>query len=291
MPLQPGLSVVTAPNAGPMTFTGTQTYLLGTDALAIIDPGPDIESHLQALLAAIAGRAVSHVIVTHSHVDHSPLSRRLAEITRAPILAFGTAHEARSPVMDRLAKAGDLGGKEGIDTDFRVDQKVGDGELIPGDGWTLRALHTPGHLSNHLCFAWQEADAVFSGDHVMGWATTMVSPPDGDLTDFMRSLEKLARRTDDRIFYPGHGAAITEPLAMVKHQINHRKMRESQIYEALGAGAASAPELAMQIYTDVDPRLLPAASRNVFAHLIDLCERGLVAAPQGMTQASRFERK
>lgn len=289
--LAPALQVVTVPNASPMTFTGTQTYLLGTDAVAVIDPGPDNDAHLNALIAALKGRPVSHIIVTHSHIDHSPLSRRLAAATKAPILAFGTTHEARSPVMERLAQTGDLGGREGTDEDFRFDVEVTHGQIIQGDGWQLEAIHTPGHLSNHLCFAWNETGAVFTGDHVMGWATTMVSPPDGDLTQYMASMQRLAGREDDQIYYPGHGGPVNDPMGMVRHQINHRNMRESQIIDTLKQGTASASDLAALIYTDVDPYLLPAATRNVFAHLIDLNERELVLSEDGIWQGSRFQIK
>jgi len=288
MDLAPALQVVTVPNASPMTFTGTQTYLLGTGAVAVIDPGPDNSAHLEALIAALNGRPVSHIIITHSHIDHSPLSRRLSKKTGAPILAFGTAHEARSPIMERLSMTGDLGGREGTDEDFRYDQKITHGQIIDGDGWQLEAIHTPGHLSNHMCFAWSETGAVFTGDHVMGWATTMVSPPDGDLMEYMASMHKLAQRVDDRIYYPGHGAPVRDPMAMVTHQINHRNMRESQILDSLKKGTATATELAAMIYTDVDPYLLPAATRNVFAHLIDLTERKLASSEGDIWQGSRF---
>ena len=272
--LSPLVGVVTAPNAGPMTFTGTQTYLVGQGTLAVVDPGPDNDAHLAALVRAINGRPVSHILVTHSHVDHSPLCRRLSDLTGAPVLGFGTANEGRSAVMERLAVQGDLGGNEGIDEGFAPDRKLADGEVIEGDGWALEAIHTPGHLSNHLCFAVQGTGAVLTGDHVMGWATTMVSPPDGDLTGFMASMEKLAAREGDSVYYPGHGGAIKDPAGMVAHQIRHRKSREVQILAALSGGnPATALQLAEQIYTDVDPRLIPAATRNVFAHLIDLSER------------------
>ncbi|WGI20726.1 MBL fold metallo-hydrolase [Amylibacter sp. IMCC11727] len=279
-PLQllPDVAVVTAPNASPMTFTGTQTYLIGTESLAIVDPGPDMEAHFDALVAAVAGRTVSHIVVTHSHVDHSPLSRPLAQKYDAPILGFGTTDEGRSETMERLAALADLGGAEGKDTDFVPDQRIADGDMIQGGGWALEAIHTPGHLSNHLCFAVQGTGAVLSGDHVMAWATTMVSPPDGDLTSYMKSMEKMAARTEDTVYFPGHGGPVADPAGMVAHQINHRKMRETQIREALAKGKPASPiELAQMIYTDVDQRLIPAAARNVFAHLIDLYERDLVS--------------
>ncbi|MCP5085666.1 MAG: MBL fold metallo-hydrolase [Rhodobacteraceae bacterium] len=289
--LQPGLRVVTADNASPMTFTGTQTYVLGRDAVAVIDPGPDDDAHLSALRQAIGGAEVSHILVTHNHLDHSPLSRRLSRETGAPVLAFGQAHAARTPMMDRLAATGDLGGKEGIDTDFDPDGELTDGQSVAGDGWSIRAIHTPGHLSNHLCFAWEETGAVFTGDHVMGWATTMVSPPDGDLSEFMRSMALLQERGDDRVYYPGHGGAINDPLAMVGHQIRHRQSRERQILDALKLGSGTPSDLAGRIYTDVDPRLLPAAARNVLAHLIDLSERGLASAQGPISKSAVFATK
>lgn len=275
-----------------MTFTGTQTYLIGTDSVAVIDPGPESDAHFDALIQAISGRTVSHIIVTHSHVDHSPLSRRLSLAVDAPILGYGTTDEGRSETMERLAMAADLGGAEGKDLDFAPDQKLADGAIIAGEGWSLEAIHTPGHLSNHLCFGVVGTGAVFSGDHVMGWATTMVSPPDGDLTSYMESMEKMAKRTEDTVYYPGHGAAVTNPAEMVQYQINHRKSREKQILETLENGDAATPiALAQAIYTDVDQRLIPAAARNVFAHLIDLSERNIVLSDRPISPDAKFRIK
>jgi len=243
-------------------------------------------------MAAINGRPVSHIIVTHSHIDHSPLSRRLAAAVDAPILGFGTTDEGRTEAMDRLAAMADLGGAEGKDLEFVPDQRVLDGDIITGQGWALEAIHTPGHLSNHLCFALSETGAVLTGDHVMGWATTMVSPPDGDLTSYMKSMEKMAKRTNDTIYFPGHGGAVTDPAGMVRHQINHRKSREAQIISALDGGPSSTPiQLAQKIYTDIDQRLIPAAARNVFAHLIDLSERKIVAADRPISPDALFQLK
>lgn len=289
--LEPNIQVVTAPNAGPMTFTGTQSYLLGKDAVAIIDPGPEDDAHLKALLNALNGRPLSHILITHSHVDHSPLSRRLSEQTGAPIYAFGTAHESRSPLMEQLAQSGDLGGQEGIDTRFRFDHRLHHGQIITGDGWELEVIHTPGHLSNHICFAHNASGALFSGDHVMGWATTMVSPPDGDLGAFMASLAHLGERHDDRVYYAGHGAPVSNPLAMVNHLLTHRKSRESQILDHLSRNSATAGQIAKAIYTDVDPRLIPAATRNVLAHLIDLYTRDLATSEGPLSRHSTFHKK
>ena len=290
--LMKNITVVTAPNASPMTFTGTQSYLIGTDSLIIVDPGPDLDPHFQALQKAIAGRLVSHIICTHSHIDHSPLSRRLAAKFDAPILGFGTTDEGRSETMTNLAALADLGGSEGKDHDFVPDERISDGQLIQGDGCALEAIHTPGHLSNHLCFAIQGTGAVLSGDHVMGWATTMVSPPDGDLTSYMLSLEKMAARVRDRIYFPGHGPQINDPLTMVRFQIDHRKSREAQIRTTLESHSQATPiELAQKIYTNVDQLLIPAAARNVLAHLIDLAERNIVASDRPISPEARFTLK
>ncbi|PWE34144.1 MBL fold metallo-hydrolase [Maritimibacter sp. 55A14] len=272
--LLPGLRRLVAPNASPMTFRGTNTYLLGEGPVAVIDPGPQDQTHLETILEAAGPAGISHILVTHSHVDHSPLSRPLAEATGAPVLAMGPSGAGRSAAMEALAQAGELGGGEGIDRAFVPDRRLAHGEIVEGQGWRIEALATPGHLGNHMCFAWGER--VFTGDHVMSWATTMVSPPDGDLTDFMASLELLAAREDDRLYLPGHGAALEDPLAMVHYQIAHRRGREAQILGELAAAPATPAQLARRIYTDVAPGLLPAAERNVLAHLIDLYGKEIV---------------
>lgn len=266
--LAEGLRVVTAPNASPMTFTGTRSYILGEGEVAVIDPGPDDPAHFAALQAALKGQRVSHIIVTHSHLDHSPLAARLARATGAPVLGYGPSGAGMSAVMQPLQG---LEGGEGVDPDFAPDVRVRDGDIINGTGWALEAVHTPGHMSNHLCFAWE--DGLFSGDHVMGWSTTLVSPPHGDLTRFMASLDKLKARAAPR-YYPGHGAPLDEAHTMLDHQIRHRKNREAQILEALGE--ETIPAITARIYQGLDARLLPMAARNVFAHLIDLQSRGIV---------------
>jgi len=276
--LVPGLRRIVAPNASAMTFTGTNTYVLGTGQLAVIDPGPDDDAHLSAILQTPNDnpRDISHIFVTHSHVDHSPLSRRLAKLTGAPVLAFGNSQAGRSPAMAKFAEGRTLGGGEGVDPDFQPDICLADGEAIKGQGWTLTTITTPGHFCNHLCFAWEEENAVFSGDHVMSCSTTMVSPPDGDLSAFMRSLDKMAVRTQDRTYYPGHGAPLADPHAMIAHQRTHRKMREKQILDQLSRGPRSIWQLTEAIYTEIPKALMPAASRNVLAHLLDLMGRDMV---------------
>ena len=283
--LEPGLLRLIAPNPSPMTQAGTNSYLRGERSLAVIDPGPADRAHLDALLQAIGGRRVSHIIVTHSHLDHSPLARPLAEATGAPVLAFGGPQAGRSAVMERLAETGLAGGGEGIDRDFAPDEILGDGTEISGDDWQLTALHTPGHIGNHLCLAWGEA--IFTGDHVMGWASSLVSPPDGDLTDFMTSCERL-RDLPARVFHPGHGAPVAEPSARLDWLIGHRRAREADILKALSMRSGSVTELTSAIYTDVPPALLPAAARNVFAHLVDLLGRGLVEARPALSFTAEF---
>ena len=273
--LAPGLRRILAPNASPMTFKGTNTYLLGTRDIAVIDPGPPDEDHLNAILNALeAHQRISHVLVTHSHIDHSPLAMVLAQFTGTRVHAFGPSRAGRSEIMKSL---GDLGGGEGIDETFQPDVVLADSDQVAGTDWTVTALHTPGHMGNHLCFAWEETKTLFSGDLVMGWATSMVSPPDGSLTDFMASLEGLKQRPEMTTYFPGHGAQIDAPLDRVQELLDHRRARETQIVEKLADGEAQPDQLAAKIYSDVNPALLPAATRNVLAHLIDLNTRGVVS--------------
>jgi len=284
--LAPGLRRVVAPNASPMTFRGTNSYLLGEGEVAVIDPGPDQPEHLEALRRAIGRARVSHIFVTHSHVDHSPLARTLSTLTGAPVLALGTSAYGRRPEMTALAEGGALGGGEGVDNSFAPDVILRDGEVVDGAGWRIDVIATPGHFGNHACFAWD--GRVFSGDHVMSWATTMVSPPDGDIGDFMASLERLLTRPGDRQYLPGHGAPLDDPRAMVRHQIDHRRRREAQILAALDAAPGTPADLARRIYTDTPPALLGAAARNVLAHLIDLHRRGIVASDGPPAATARF---
>ncbi len=271
--LRHGLFRVLAPNPSAMTWRGTNSYILGTDTVAVIDPGPDDPAHLAALRTAIGDRPVSHIIVTHSHRDHSPLARPLAQATGAPVLAFGDSLAGRSAVMTRLAETGLVGGGEGVEADFAPDVTVRDGEVIDGAGWALRVIHTPGHMGNHICLQWEEA--IFSGDHVMGWATSLVSPPDGDLSDFMASCRKLKAKGPA---YPGHGPTVANLTTRIAWLVGHRLTREAQIIGALDHGAATIPDLTASIYADIDPKLHAAAARNILAHLIDLQGRNIVRA-------------
>lgn len=283
--LAPDLALVLAPNPSPMTDRGTNTYLLGRQSLAIIDPGPDDPAHLAALMGAIDGRMVSHILLTHSHLDHAPLAGPLARLTGAPVLAFGDSSAGRSRVMQDLAAQGLAGGGEGVDHNFRPDRQLQDTQSISGDWGKLTALHTPGHMGNHLCFIW--GNAVFTGDHVMGWASSLVSPPDGDLTDFMQSCTRLSSIAAS-IFYPAHGAPVTDPAGRLGWLIQHRLTREAQIIQALQQGPATVSRIAGLIYADLPQGLVAAAERNVFAHLIDLHQRGRLDAVPQLGQASVY---
>jgi len=278
---------IIAPNPSPMTFSGTNTYLLGTRALAVIDPGPDDDMHLAAILSAVGpSQRISHILVTHSHVDHSALAAALSLETGAPVFAYGGSTAGRSRVMQTLSESGLVGGGEGIDTCFHPDITLPDQAQIIGDDWQLTASHTPGHIGNHLCFKYQ--NKLFSGDLVMGWASSLVSPPDGDLSDFMRSCRAL-QKTQWQEFHPGHGAPVVAPSERLAWLIAHRNGREAEILQQLRDGPTTASELAVQIYAKTPPALLQAATRNVLAHLIDLTQRQRVRPLGVLSQAVVFE--
>ncbi|HEX5183385.1 MAG TPA: MBL fold metallo-hydrolase [Allosphingosinicella sp.] len=253
-----------APNPSPFTYTGTQTYIVGEGAVAVIDPGPDLPAHLDALARALAGERVAAILCTHTHRDHSPASRPLQAATGAPILGC-----APLAIADDGPRA-----DASFDEAYRPDRAMADGERLEGEGWTLEAVATPGHTSNHLCFALAEAKALFSGDHVMGWSTTVVAPPDGDMAAYMASLARLRAR-DDAILYPAHGAPVADPHARLDWLAEHRRARERQILACLAAGEGRIAAIVADLYQGVDPRLHPAAGRSVLGHLIDLEARGL----------------
>jgi glyoxylase-like metal-dependent hydrolase (beta-lactamase superfamily II) len=254
-----------APNPSPFTYTGTQTYLIGKGEVAVIDPGPDLPEHVDAIVEAVRGERVAAILCTHTHRDHSPASRPLAAATGAPIVGCAPlALEDDGPRADAA-----------FDFDYAPDRVLADGEALEGDGWTLRAVATPGHTSNHLCFALEGTGDLFTGDHVMGWSTTVVSPPDGDMTAYMESLALLLDR-DDKIYRPAHGPAVEKPKSHVRALIAHRKMREKQILDRLAAGEGRIPAMVETMYVGTDPRLYPAAGRSVLAHLRDMEARGLV---------------
>ncbi|MDE0589368.1 MBL fold metallo-hydrolase [Halocynthiibacter sp. C4] len=278
--LADGLRVLLAPNPSPMTYWGTNTYFIGTDNIAIIDPGPDNPDHLKAILEAVGTSEVSAILVTHSHLDHSPLARQLSLACGAPIYAFGKSTDGRTPQMNALAATGDIEGGEGVDTDFAPDQRLADGQTLKVGSHTLTAIHTPGHFCNHLCFRW--GDLLFSGDHIMGWASTLISPPDGDLSQYRASLDKLLG-TGAEYLLPGHGPAVSEPDSVIQALRKHRNDRESQILAALTDEPQSLSAITHKIYTDIPKALLPAASRNTLAHLIDLNNKNIarVSGPLG----------
>jgi glyoxylase-like metal-dependent hydrolase (beta-lactamase superfamily II) len=274
--IAPDVLRLTANNPSPFTFHGTNSYIVGRDTLAVIDPGPDDEVHLEALMKAMAGRPVSHIFVSHTHRDHSPLARKLKEATGATVVAEGPHRPAR-PL--RIGETNPLDAS--ADADFRPDLALADGEAIQGDGWTLRGVFTPGHTANHMCFSLEGKDILFSADHVMGWSTSIVAPPDGAMSDYMASLDRLLDR-DDRLYLPGHGGPVANPAQFVRGLKAHRKMRERAILERLNAGDRTIPEMVETIYRSTDPRLHGAAGLSVLAHLEDLVARGEVAAENGI---------
>lgn len=283
----PGVARVVARNPSPMTFTGTASYLVGHTRLALIDPGPDDADHAAALLAAIPdGGEIAAILLTHTHRDHADGVARLRAATGAPVYGFGPHGAGMSPRM-RVLDAEAIGGGEGAARDVMPDRLLVDGARVEGPGWALTALHTPGHCANHLCFALEGSGVLFSGDIVMGWSTSIVSPPDGDMAAFMGSLRRLRTR-GDAVYLPGHGRPIADPMAMIDWQIAHRVARETAILRALEAGPATAPTLAAGIYEGLDPRLLPAAARNVLAHLIALLDAGRVEAAMPLSAGSTF---
>ncbi|MBI1404464.1 MAG: MBL fold metallo-hydrolase [Porphyrobacter sp.] len=265
--VEPLVKRVLAPNPSPYTFTGTQTYVVGAPQgpdCAVIDPGPADEAHLDAILAAVDGRRIMAIMCTHTHRDHSPAAAPLSQRTGAPIVGC-------APLM--LQVAGPRS-DEAFDPTYAPDRVLEDGEGMRGTGWTLTAIATPGHTSNHLCFALEESGALFTGDHVMGWSTSVVIPPDGDMGAYMASLEKLLAR-EDRVYHSAHGEAITKPRQLVRGMIGHRRQRENQILRLLSESARPASGFIPDMYKGLDPRLVPAAEMSVTAHLIDLEKRGL----------------
>ncbi len=276
-PLSPLVRRIVARNPSPYTLHGTGTYVIGRGRVAVIDPGPDDAAHFDALMASLAGETVTHILVTHTHLDHSPLARQLAERTGATVHAFGPHGAHRHEAT----------GEAGADFDFNPDVRLADGERVQGDGWTVEAVHTPGHTSNHLCYALLEERLLFTGDHVMGWSTSVVSPPDGDMGAYVASLEKLLAR-DDLRYWPTHGPAIDQPRELVAAFIAHRREREASILEALAGGAADIDTLVARIYAGLDERLVRAAGRSVLAHLIDLVRRGVVACGGTATRDATY---
>ena len=267
----PGVRRLLCNNPGPFTYKGTISYIIGTGKVAIVDPGPDDAAHVAALLDAVRGETVTHIFVTHTHRDHSPATPAIKAATGATVYAEGPHRPSREVHLGeapRLDASGDF--------DFRPDVRLADGEVVSGSGWAIEAVTTPGHTKNHMAFALRGADAMFIGDHVMAWSTSIVAPPDGSMGDYMASLHKLARRTE-RHYLPGHGGMIHDAPRFVAQYIAHRRGRERSILGRLAKGAADIPTLVRAIYIGIDPRLVGAAGLSVFAHLEDMVARGEVA--------------
>jgi glyoxylase-like metal-dependent hydrolase (beta-lactamase superfamily II) len=267
----PNVRAVAADNPSPFTFKGTVSYIIGRGKVAILDPGPDDDAHIAALLDAVRGETVTHIFVTHTHRDHSPAVPKVKAATGAKTFAQGS-HRLARPLHTGETRRLDAS----ADMDFRPDVALADGETVSGDGWTFEALTTPGHTANHMAFALKEQDLIFSGDHVMGWSTTIVAPPDGAMSDYMASLHKLAGRSEP-LYLPGHGNPVRNAQAYVRHLIEHRHGREASILHRLGKGAADIPTIVRAVYIGLDPRLVGAAGLSVLAHLEDLVARGAVA--------------
>lgn len=269
--VSPLIRRVIANNPGPFTFTGTGVYIIGHGDVCVIDPGPDLEPHFEALKTALAGETISHVLVTHSHMDHSPLAHPLAKWAGCSVLASG-----KSPI----ATESEVRMEAGDDARFKPDVALNNGTLIEGDGWTIEAIETPGHTSSHMCYALKEENALFSGDHIMGWSTTVIGPPDGDMNDYLTSLSKIAEREFTTI-WPTHGPPITEPAPFINAYMAHRLDREQQILDQLRAGHTRIKDFVPIMYAAVDPRLWPAACHSVLAHVIRLVKTGQVVSRSG----------
>jgi glyoxylase-like metal-dependent hydrolase (beta-lactamase superfamily II) len=278
----PGVRAIAADNPGPFTFKGTISYIVGRDQVAIIDPGPDDTAHVAALLEAVRGETVTHIFVTHTHRDHSPAAAKIKTATGATVLAQGPHRLARplhTAELRRLDASADL--------DFRPDVALVDGETVSGRGWTLEAVTTPGHTANHMAFAFKEANLLFAGDHVMAWSTTIVAPPDGAMTDYMASLNKLAGRSEP-LYLSGHGAPVRDAPRYVQYLIRHRQAREASILHRLAKGEADIATIVRAVYIGLDPRLVGAAALSVLAHLEELVARGAVITEGPPSIAGRY---
>ena len=279
VPVAPGIRRLLARNPSPFTFKGTGVAIIGHGRVAVIDPGPDDEPHLASLKRALANETVSHILITHTHRDHSPAARHLREWTGAKTYGYGPHGGAKADEGIVV--------EEGGDRDFVPDVVVRDGDLIEDDSFIVECVHTPGHTSNHVCYALREGKALFTGDHVMAWSTTVVSPPDGDMRDYLRSLEKLLAR-DDAIYWPTHGGPVRDPKPFVRAYLDHRLEREQQILACLRDGVATIPEMVMRIYIGLDPWLRPAAALSVFSHLLKLAAEHRIASDGEIGIKARF---
>jgi glyoxylase-like metal-dependent hydrolase (beta-lactamase superfamily II) len=280
--LTPLVRRLVAPNPGPFTFTGTCSYLIGRRKLALVDPGPEDEGHIRSLLRAMDGETLTHILVTHTHRDHSPAARRIAEATGARIVGCAphrparARHEGEQPALDASS-----------DRTYRPHVELAEGDVVAGPGWTLSTIATPGHTANHLCFALREENALFSGDHVMAWSTSIVAPPDGAMGPYMDSLERLRSR-EDEIYWPGHGGPVKDPARFVRALMGHRRQREAAILRRIAAGDTTIGQIVPAIYEGLAPALHGAAALSVLAHLEDMAQRGLVASDGPPTLAGQF---
>ncbi len=272
----PGVARIVAENPGPFTFKGTNTYLVGTKSLAVIDPGPDDEKHCQAILAAAGGRSITHILITHTHRDHVDGLKRLQAATGAKSCGNRRSDASRGSI------ASSPSGRDFVDLDFAPDIDMGDGDRVEGEDFTLTALHTPGHAPDHLCFALEESGMVFSGDHLMAWNTSVIAPPEGRMSDYMASLEKLMAR-EDRVLLPGHGGRIEEPARTAKAYLIHRRWREQAVLDAVRAGHETIRKIVPVVYRGIDARLVMAAALSVQAHVEHLIERGLLTCQEHPT--------
>ncbi len=279
--ISPMVRRIVANNPGPYTFKGTGTYVIGHGKVAVIDPGPNDQIHVDALVSAIGDEEITHQLVTHTHNDHSPAAKLVKDHFGAKTYGFGPHGLGKYGKGFTVEAGGDM--------DFIPDIVLRDGDVVRGDDWTINCIHTPGHTSNHLCYYLVEENALFPGDHVMGWSTTVVAPPDGDMAEYVESLRKLADRSD-RIYYPTHGAPIENPQSFVRAITVHRKMRESQILDCLDKGISAIGPMVTHMYKGLDMRLMGAAKHSVFAHIIDLSNRGIIKSDDKVSIESKYSR-
>jgi glyoxylase-like metal-dependent hydrolase (beta-lactamase superfamily II) len=284
IPLTPLVRRVVANNPGPITFAGTCSYIVGRGKVALIDPGPDLPEHVDALLEAVRGETVTHILVSHTHRDHSPAARAIQAATGAPILGCSPHRQARPLALGEVNVL-----EASTDQDYAPDRQLGEGDAVEGPGWRLEAVETPGHMANHLAFALPEERALFSADHVMAWSTTVVAPPDGSMRAYMASLDKLRGR-DEIVYWPGHGGPVRDPQRFLRALLHHRRQRETSILNRLAAGDRTIPAMVAAIYQELKPALVGAAGLSVFAHLEDLVARGIVIAdgPPSLTGEYRL---
>jgi len=279
--LSPMIRRIVANNPGPYTFKGTGTYIIGSGKVAVIDPGPYIGEHVDAMLLSLKDEEITHQLITHTHIDHSPAARLVKDRTGAKTYGFGPHGSGKYGKGYTVEAGGDM--------EFAPDYLLADGDTVKGDNWSINCVHTPGHTSNHLCFHLAEENVLFPGDHVMGWSTTVVAPPDGNMFDYMESLRNLSRR-NDRIYYPTHGAPIKSPQKFVRGILVHRKMRETQILDCLDRGISTISQMVAHMYKNLDSRLIGAAKQSIFAHIIDLSDRGIIKPRDEISIESVYSR-